>query len=123
VALIRGIIALFTSGILFRPMVLLGIIGCIYLHYTVEEDKIADIFFNQNIYLICLLISLIYTCIFCRVYYTGGRRVNWKSTFSGTPHNFLTLIITLILCHIISFSFDMRPETLPTQTEVVKNDK
>lgn len=121
--MIRGIIALFTSGILLKPMVLLGIIGCICLHYTVDEDKIADCFFNQNLYLICLLISLIYTCIFCRVYYTGGRRVNWKSTISGTLHNFLTLILTLVLCHVISFSIDMRPETLPTQTEVVKNDK
>lgn len=117
--MIKGIVALITSGILFKPMVLTGIIGCIYLHYTVDEDKITNCFFNQNLYLICLLISLIYTCIFCRVYYTGGRKVNWKSTISGTLNNFLTLIMTLILCHIISFSFDMQSETLPMQTKVV----
>lgn len=68
----KGIAALFTSGIIFNPMVLLGIVLGIYCAFSLKSDAIAAVYHNYNLYLMALVVSTAYVVVFKKVYKDDG---------------------------------------------------
>lgn len=120
----RGIIALFTTGILFNPMVLLGIIFGIIIMSTLDNDSIHKLFTSYHFYGLLLIISAICACTFKREYFSGGSRTNWKATLYGIPGQFFTLLAAIIFSCLFIFSFtfgeddDQLTEKLTSQPEI-----
>ena len=103
--MIKGFLALFTSGVLFRPMVLLGIgIGIFFLiHYG--EGEILPIFFEPSFYVLLLFIAGLYTCLFLRSYHSGGKKIDWTETLSGIFGQFLLLLAAIIFSCLFFYMF------------------
>ncbi len=95
--MIKGLISLFTSGIIFNPMVLLGIVSGVYAIISFSPDKIRDILVDSDFYLAVLLISAFYTFVFARIYKSGGRVVDYSATFGLVVWNFIRCIIAFVL--------------------------
>ncbi len=95
--MIKGLIALFTSGIIFNPMVLLGIISGIYTIIYFSSKEIFDILCNVNFYLGALFVAGIYTIVFARVYKAGGMVVDFGATTGMIIWNFARYIISFVL--------------------------
>lgn len=66
--MIKGLLSLFTSGIIFNPMVLGGVILGIFCMTEMENEAIRALFLNYNLYLAVLLFSILYNFLFKRVY-------------------------------------------------------
>lgn len=70
--MIKGIISLFTSGAIFNPMVLLGILLGVLCDVGLSGEEIKELFTDYNLYLLALLVSGLYIFGFKKVYKEGG---------------------------------------------------
>ncbi len=66
--MIKGLLSLFTSGLIFNPMVLCGVILGIYCMTHMESEAINALFHNSYLYLAVLLFSLVFHFSFKRIY-------------------------------------------------------
>ena len=76
----KGIISLFTSGVIFHPMVLSGIILASVAAVFLDYEQLFALFANPNIYLLMLFSAFGYVYFFKLVYKEGGRKVDWSAT-------------------------------------------
>ena len=101
--MIKGLIALFTSGVIFNPLVLLGVISGIYSIIHFEPEQIRSLLTDVRFYLGVSAISALYTVAFAKVYDEGGLQVDWASTFGKTIWN----IVRYFIAFVLSMSFVM----------------
>ena len=101
--MIKGIVALFTSGIFFHPMVLLGVVTAIGLMMKVPSETLYSFLHKSYIYIAMLTIAFIYTFAFAKVYKEGGIEVNKGATFIKAIGNALRLGLSFAL----TFAFVM----------------
>ena len=97
----KGIVALFTSGLFFHPMVLSGIVAAIAAIMKLQNDQIYDILRTSYLYIGAFVYALLYTFIFAKIYHEGGEYVNKSATFLKAIGN----TIRLLLAFILTFSF------------------
>jgi hypothetical protein len=105
--MIKGIIALFTSGVIYNPMVLLGIIGGFAAMFTLDGKGINTLCHNPDLYFSMLALAGIYVIGFRRVI-NDDFRVDWPQTILRLVGNFLKLVISFFcaMMFIGMFSFD-----------------
>ena len=97
--MIKGIIALFTTGIIFNPMAWAGIGAGCYMMLNLTMAQIHSLAMNWQFHAGVLALAMVYTLIFKRTYYSGAQRINWKATFSSVLGNyFYILFITVVTC-------------------------
>lgn len=75
--MIRGIIALFTSGLIFAPQVLLGIILGIVFGIKFEFAQIKQIYQTPLFYLTVFVFVAIYVYFFKLTYKNSRRDIDW----------------------------------------------
>ena len=95
--MIKGLIALFTSGIIFNPMILLGIVSGSYTILSFAPEEIRQLMLNSDFYLVICIVAACYTFIFARVYKTGGLRVDWCTTTGVFFWNCIRYLIAFVL--------------------------
>jgi hypothetical protein len=113
--MIKGIIALFTSGALFNPMVLLGIICGFTAMLCLDSEPLRALYTNPNLYMLMMLIAALYVICFRRVYYRGGVDTDWGQTIAGIIGHFfrlaLSFIFSMLFIYSISFGGDDLDQT------------
>lgn len=97
----KGIIALFTSGLFFHPMVLTGILSAVLVCLKWQDEEIYSILRTSYLYIIILVWALIYTFTFAKIYKEGGTEINRLATFARAIANAIKFTIAFIL----TFSF------------------
>lgn len=128
----KGILALFKSGIIFNPMVLLGILSGFIAMGTMDDERLHAFYTNYHLYLLMLLVAVMYVFFFKRTYYRGGLETNWKETIQTMVGYFLMLVVSFIFSMlfitVISFggsdeeNYDL-PEFDQVQQELKKNQE
>lgn len=105
--MIKGILALFSSGIIFRLPVLSGIIIGFYMMFTLSDEEIMAVFHSPHVYMLGLIISAVYAFIFKRIYKKGGGIVDWNATVYSIFGHFLSYIVALVCSclFILAISF------------------
>lgn len=101
--MIKGLIALFTTGAIFNPFVLLGIITGVFAIIKLEPDTIKALFGYVQFYGIIAFLAVIYTAVFSKVYQDGGIEIDWRATIGRMVLNFVRYFISFVL----SMSFIM----------------
>lgn len=119
--MIKGIISLITSGIIFNPMVLLGVIIGFYVMGTMSTAEIKHLFSQPIVYGALFTVALIFTCLFKREYYAGASRINWKATIGGVFGQFFRCLFAIIMSCLfaITFNYGTDEETM----QKVKDNK
>ncbi|MBE6453282.1 MAG: hypothetical protein E7017_00135 [Alphaproteobacteria bacterium] len=93
----KGIIALFTSGIIFNPFVMMGI-GCgVWAIINLPPEDIRTLFLDCRLYIIVAIVAVIYTFLFAKIYKQGGRYIDWNSTMWLAVWNFVRYFISFVL--------------------------
>ena len=104
--MIKGLIALFTSGIIFSPMVLLGIVSGSYCIVRLSPEQIRSLFLDARFYAVVVGVSVINTVVFDKVYQDSGEDVDWLSTFMkmiwNTVRYFIAFVLSLSFVMMIS---------------------
>lgn len=82
--MIKGLMALFTTGVIFNPLVLLGVATGLFAMARLTDGQIKDLFFDYHLYLLVLLISVVYSFVFKKVYKDDGITPDYAAmTFSS----------------------------------------
>lgn len=99
--MIKGLISLFTSGAIFNPMVLLGIICGIASLVRLNSDEIRALATDYHFYLLIALVSFGYIFGFRKEYKEGGAELN----FTAMIFSSLWGIVKFILAYALSMAF------------------
>ncbi len=70
--MIRGLIALFSSGTILNPMVLLGVLSGFLLKAFLSYGEIFALYGNYHFYIGVVFVAFLYGMIFKKVYKKGG---------------------------------------------------
>ena len=93
----KGLIALFTSGVIFSPLVLLGVISGFFAIIKMTPEAIADLFGDFHFYGAVAFVAAGYTLIFAKIYKEGGIDVDWPATIGRIVWNFVRYFIAFVL--------------------------
>lgn len=101
--MIKGLLSLFTSGLIIHPMVLLGIGSGLYLCLNYKLPEIYDFAVMPQVYFAVLAIAFVYTIVFNRAQKGYSEVVDWKETFGRFIGNIFKLLISCV-CAISLFT-------------------
>lgn len=104
--MIKGILALFTSGILTNPMVLLGMIVGSVMYASLDGSEIFQMYKRAYFYGIAFLCSVIYVVGFRRTYKENGDTDWTETSLSVIGGVFKFVLASLLMMSFISL-FDM----------------
>ena len=76
--MIRGLLALFSSGLIFAPQVLAGILLGLFFGSKLSIDQIKNIYCNHNFYICVFLFVGIYVFSFKRTYKNSRGDIDWQ---------------------------------------------
>ena len=102
--MIKCILALFSSGIIFRLPVLCGIIVGFYLMFTHSDNEIFSAFHNPHLYFFGLSVCIIYAFFFKPIYKTGGGIIDWHATFYSLFGHFISYVVAVIFSCLFIFT-------------------
>ena len=94
--MIKGILALFRSGLIFNPMVLSGILLGFLSISALDDTKLKALYTNSGLYILMFLISAVYVYFFKCIYFEGGYKINYKETILSMIGHFLMFVISFI---------------------------
>lgn len=97
----KGIGALFTTGAIFNPMVLLGIILGTFFFFGLTTEQAFELYFDIRFYALAFIIALLYNFIFKKTYDDDGFDLDYKEMGIHTVGSFLLLIFSSLM--MISF--------------------
>ena len=104
--MIRGILALFTSGLMTNPMVLSGIVVGSILYGFLDGGEIFQVYKNPLFYASALLCSCIYVIGFRRTYKTTGE-TDWSETLLSVAVGVFRFVFSSLLMMSFISLFDM----------------
>ena len=103
----KGLVALFTSGAIFNPMVLLGVALGIFAMIKLDAEAIRSLALDYHLYLLALLISAAYVFVFKRIYKEGGINLDYAAmafaSVAGVLKFALAFVLTLSFIVLVSF--------------------
>lgn len=102
--MIKGLIALLTSGIIFRLPILLGIILGFFMMFMLSDEQIFAVFKNPLFYVFGIVISFLYAFTIKRVYHKGGTLVDWRATLYSVFGHFVSYIAAVIFSCLFIFT-------------------
>jgi len=99
--MLRGLKALFMSGLFWDPMVLLGIVIGSLLYFNFEYEQIEAVYFDFRFYALAAVIGVLYNFSFRPVYKRGGRGIDYQYTTVNAVLAFIRLVLSSVL--VMSF--------------------
>ena len=93
----KGLISLFTTGAIFNPLVILGIVSGFWAVIKMHPDAICELFGNYHFYLLVAVVAFVYTIIFAKIYKEGGIDIDWGATIGRAVWNFVKYFIAFVL--------------------------
>lgn len=104
--MIKGLFSLFTSGIIFNPMVLCGVVLGIYCMTSMKSEAINSLFHDYRLYAAALLFSFVYHFLFKRVY-DDNQNLDYGTMIGlsvwGLVKFVLAAVLTMSFVVLISF--------------------
>ena len=97
----KGIVSLFTTGIIFSPFVLLGIITGSVCYFNMEPIEIRNLFLRKEFYIAVVFLASVFVFLFSKRYSYGGRHLDWSAMFLSVIGNVVKFYISFIL--VMSF--------------------
>ena len=116
--MIKGILALFRSGLIFNPMVMLGVLLGFICMATLDDQMLKFLYTNYNFYMLLFLVASTYVYFFKCVYIQGGYRVDWKETVLSMVGHFFMLVLSFIfsMLFVMVISFGGTEDATEQQT-------
>ena len=99
--MLKGIISLFTSGIIFSPFVLFGIIAGSWCYLNMEPNEIRSLFLAKEFYIVVIVFAVVFVYVFSKRYDNTRRYLDWSAMFWIVVANVGKFFISFIL--VMSF--------------------
>ncbi len=97
----KGLAALFRTGFIFKPFVLLGIFCGSWCYLNMEPSEIRYLFLMNYFYAAVVFSSIVFVLLFSRVYDDSGNSLDWPAMFWKIVGNIAKFFISFVL--VMSF--------------------
>ena len=97
----KGVISLFTSGLIFSPFVLLGIIAGSWCYFNMQPNEIRNLFLTKEFYAVVFVLAMLFVFIFSKVYDDKGLHLDLSTMFLRVVANVVKFFISFVL--VMSF--------------------
>lgn len=104
--MLKGFLALFTTGLIFKPMVLLGGIIGIISYIALNSDVLKLLYTDYHIYALFLLIACLYAYFFKKTYQDNSYATDWGETIKTMFYEFFCLSLSFIVGLLLASFFD-----------------
>lgn len=110
--MLKGFLALFTTGLIFKPMLLLGGIIGIICYIKLDGAQLKILYTDWHLYVLFLLIASFYAYFFEKTYFGNTYATDWKETSKTAFKEFLLLTFCFFIGMLLASFFDFSmPET------------
>ena len=76
----KGLWALFASGLIFNPALLLGAFTGIIAYIALDSEHLKILYTDYHLYILFLLLSCLYVYFFQKTLQDNLRDIDWKET-------------------------------------------
>lgn len=113
--MLKGLIALFTTGVIFNPAVSLGGLLGILAYVFFDGAQLKIIYTHYQLYLLFFIFSAIYVYFLRPIFKDNGRDTDWKATITSMIKETILMsfcfVMGMLLASFFDFSdFDMKPK-------------
>lgn len=98
--MLNGLKALFSSGLIFQPMVLCGVVCGFLLSAYLDWEDFFPMFGNAEFYLMTAAVAGLYTLFFNQTYKEHGSGLDYPAMGGKFLGNFLQLVLTGVLTFV-----------------------
>ena len=102
----KGFLALFTTGIIFKPMLLLGVIVGVGAYIGLDGERLKVLYTDWHLYTLFFLIAALYTYFFRKTYLENSYAVDWKETVKTMISEFFVLSFCFVVGMLLASFFD-----------------
>lgn len=103
--MIKGIIALFKTGIIFNPFVFFGVVLGFYTVLSSHQETMILLFKQLNFYLLILLLAFLYHYLLKKVYKEDGNTLDYVRMIFNIFCSLFKFIISCVLSIIFMMMF------------------
>lgn len=104
--MLKGFLALLSTGIIFKPMLLLGVIIGISAYVGLDGDHLRILYTDWHLYVFFLILASVYAYFFKKTYWGNTYSVDWKETSKTALGEFLLLSFSFICGMLLASFFD-----------------
>ena len=106
--MIKGFLALFRSGVIFDPFVLLGVVMGVFAVVTPNKEAVEALLKQESFYLLILLLAFLYNYLVKKVYKDDGisldfLRMGWNIFASFAKFIMACVFAILFVMILVSF--------------------
>lgn len=99
--MIKGILALFKTGVIFNPFVLTGVLCGFVLVARLDAEGIRAFYLNYHVYLLLFLLGAGYNFMFKKEYKDNGDDIDYTAMFGKS----LLCVVKFIFSSIMAIAF------------------
>ena len=114
--MLKGFLALFTTGLIFKPMLLLGGIIGIVSYVLLDGESLKILYTNWQLYALFFIISCLYVYFFKKTYTEKAYQTDWKETSKTMFSEFFVICFSFIVGMLLASFFDFSLPEAKTQS-------
>ena len=118
--MLKGFLALFTTGLIFKPMILLGGFIGIFLYILLDGETLKILYTDYHLYLLFLLIACLYAYFFKKTLQDNSYATEWKETIKTMIAEFFRLVFSFIIGMLLASFFDFSDIQIKPDSQDVK---
>ena len=104
--MLKGFLALFTTGLIFKPMLLLGGIVGIVSYIKLDGEQLKILYTDWHLFALFLLIASLYAYFFKKTYWGNTYATDWKETSKTAIKEFFVLTFSFFIGMLLASFFD-----------------
>ena len=113
----KGFLALFTTGIIFNPAVLLGGLAGIALYVFLDGEQLKIVYAHYHIYLLFFIFSAGYVYFLKPILKDNARDTDWKATFAAIFKETILMSFSFVCGMLLASFFDFSDLSVQTKSE------
>lgn len=95
--MLKGLRALFSTGVILNPMVWGGVILGFLFAFKLEDEAVLSVYEDYHLYLFALFAAAVYSFGFKRVYHEGGQELDLTAMFFEILFNGVKLVFSSVM--------------------------
>ena len=103
--MLKGIVALFTSGAIFDPFVLFGIFMGFFAAFSSHPETIETLYRQSSFYLLLLLLAFLYNYFVKKVFKEDGVTPDYGRLFWNVIASVAKFIFSAVLSYVFVLIF------------------
>lgn len=121
--MLKGFLALFTTGIIFNPAILLGGLSGIVSYIFLDGEQLKTVYAHYHVYLLFFIFSAGYVYFLRPVLKDNARDTDWKATITSMIKETILMSFCFVMGMLLASFFDFSDLNVKQKSDDVMYSK